>query len=166
MEAGKCLNTKGVIKMKTCGDVMTRDPICCLPGDTVDKVAQIMKRKNVGSVPVVANYSSNKLIGIVTDRDLALRIVAEGRDNRHTKVESVATPDPHICRTNDPLSEAVRLMADQQVRRIVIVDDNGCVEGIIAQADIATRTEDSRQTAEVVEQISQPVPASTLHPLS
>lgn len=152
--------------MKTCGDVMTHGPICCLPGDTVEKVAQIMKRNNVGSVPVVANYSSNKLIGTITDRDLAMRIVAEGRDSQHTKVESVATPDPHTCRTTDPLSEAVRLMADHQVRRIVIVDDNGCVEGIIAQADIATRTEDSRQTAEVVEQISQPVPASTLHPLS
>lgn len=152
--------------MKECRDVMTLNPICCLPGDTVDQIAQIMKRKNVGSVPVVANYDTNKLIGIVTDRDLALRVVAEGRDSQHTKVESVATPDPYVCRPGDPLQEAIDIMAERQVRRVPVVGEDGRVEGIIAQADIAIRTEDTEQTAEVVEQISQPVPASTLHPLS
>jgi len=148
--------------METCGDVMTRDPICCLPRDTVEQVAQVMKRENIGSVPVVTSHDTNKLIGIVTDRDLALRVVANGRDLQQVRVEAVLTPEPWTCHADDPLDRAVELMSVHQVRRIPVVDDNGHIVGIIAQADIATQSDDSQQIADVVEQISQPVPVRTI----
>ena len=152
--------------MKTCRDVMTPDPVCCLPEDTVDQVAQIMKRENVGSVPVVSSHHSNRLIGIVTDRDLAMNVVAKGRDTRQTVAESVMTPNPYVCQSDDSLQAALNIMSESQVRRIPIVEEDGRIVGIIAQADIATRAEDSERTAEVVEQISQPVATSSLHTLS
>jgi CBS domain-containing protein len=142
--------------MESCRDVMTEDPICCLPQDTVDKVAQIMKREDIGSVPVVTSHDTNKLIGIVTDRDLALKVVGEGRNPRQTEVEAVLTPQPWTCLADDLLSVAVKIMSERQVRRIPVVDESGHILGIIAQADIATRTADAQQTAEVVEEISQP----------
>ena len=73
--------------MKKCNEVMTKNPVCCLPTDMVAKAAQLMKSENIGSIPVIENEQTEKLIGIVTDRDLALRIVAEGRDAKSTKVE-------------------------------------------------------------------------------
>jgi CBS domain-containing protein len=64
--------------MKKCNEVMTKDPLCCLPGDTAEKVAELMRNKSVGSIPVIENEQTKKLVGIVTDRDLALKIVADG----------------------------------------------------------------------------------------
>jgi CBS domain-containing protein len=135
---------------------MTSEPVCCLPQDTVEQVAQMMKREDIGAVPVVASRDNHQLIGIVTDRDLTMKVIAEGRDSRQTRAEAVMTPDPYVCRANDALQKAIDMMTEQQVRRIPIVDDSGRIVGIIAQADIAIRTENPEQTAEVVEQISQP----------
>ena len=73
--------------MKKCNEVMTKNPVCCLPNDMVAKVAQLMKSKDIGPVPIIENEQTKKLVGIVTDRDLALKIVAEGRDAKSTKAE-------------------------------------------------------------------------------
>jgi CBS domain-containing protein len=144
------------MQMKTCRDIMTREPICCLPRDTVDQIALTMKREDIGAIPVVASHDTNRLIGIVTDRDLALKVVGEARDSRQTKVEAVLTPDPWTCHEDNSLEDATEIMARHQIRRLPVVNDEGQIVGIIAQADIATRTEDPVQTADVVEQISQP----------
>jgi CBS domain-containing protein len=141
--------------MKKCRDVMTPDPVCCVPTDTVEKAAQLMKAENIGPIPVVENERSRKLIGIVTDRDLAIHVVAEGRDPKRTKVEEVMTRDPIRCSVDDDVEEALDKMKDYQVRRIPVVDEQNRVVGIIAQADVATRLKDSDETAEVVEEISE-----------
>jgi len=142
--------------MTTCSDVMTANPACCTAMDTVDKVAQVMRDQDVGAVPIVENQQMKKLIGIVTDRDLAMKVVAEGRDSRLTRVQDVMTRNLMTCRPQDDLQNALDTMAQMQVRRIPVVDNNGMIVGIIAQADVATRVEDPRKTAEVVEEISQP----------
>jgi len=83
--------------MKKCSEVMTKNPVCCLPDDMVIKAAELMKSSNIGSIPVIENEQTKKLVGIVTDRDLALTIVAEARDSRDIKVESVMTPGVITC---------------------------------------------------------------------
>src|SRR3954452_9621326 len=111
----------------TCGNLMTRDPSCCLPGGSVSTAAKIMKQQDVGPVLVVNDQSEMKLIGIVTDRDIAINVVAEGRDPYSTRVDSVMTEAPVTCREDDDVSEALKRMAEYQVRRIPVVDNNGSV---------------------------------------
>ena len=146
---------QGLLTAQKCRDLMTEDPTCCLPSDPVNKVAQLMKSENVGSVPVVKDHQTKELVGIVTDRDLALQIVAEARDASVTKVEDVMTRGVTACRADDDLQKAVDEMAERQVRRIPVVDDSNRIVGIIAQADVATRIEAPKKTAEVVEEISK-----------
>ena len=134
---------------------MTKNPVCCLPGDMVMKAAELMKNGNIGSIPVIENEHSKKLVGIVTDRDLALMIVAEGRDAKSTKVEEVMTRKIVTCHTEDDLQKALDAMSEHQLRRIPIVDNNNKIVGIIAQADVATRVNQPEKTAEIVKQISQ-----------
>ena len=141
--------------MKTCKDVMTPNPICCLPTDQVAAVAQIMKRENIGPMPVVDSQENRKLIGIITDRDLAMKVVGNGRDVESTKVEAVMTRKVVTCREDDELKRALKSMSDHQIRRIVIVDSANKVVGIISQADLATRMNQPEKTAEVVKDISQ-----------
>jgi CBS domain-containing protein len=124
--------------MKKCDEVMTKNPVCCLPNDMVAKVAQLMKRENIGPIPVIENEQTQKLVGIVTDRDLALKIVAEGRDAESTKVEAVMTRKVVTCRAEDDLQKALDAMSEHQLRRIPVVDNDNKILGIIAQADVAT----------------------------
>jgi CBS domain-containing protein len=103
--------------MKKCSDVMTENPVCCLPTDTVSKVAQLMKAEDVGSIPVIEDEQTMKLIGIVTDRDLALQVVAPQRDAGSTQVEDVMTYEIISCRATDDVQKAVDAMAQHQLRR-------------------------------------------------
>jgi CBS domain-containing protein len=141
--------------MKRCDEVMTRGPVCCLPTTLVAEAAQLMKRENIGPIPVIDDEQTRKLVGIVTDRDLALKIVAEGRDARSTKVEAVMTRKVVTCRAEDDVQKALDAMAEHQLRRIPVVDKEGKILGIIAQADVATRVNQPDKTAEVVKGISQ-----------
>lgn len=141
--------------MKTCADIMTPNPYFCLPTDNVITAAELMKRENIGSVPVVDNDQAQKLIGIITDRDLALKVVGEGLEAKSTKVETVMTRKVVTCRTDDELQVALDAMSENQLRRIVIVDNANKVLGIISQADVATRANQPEKTAEVVKDISQ-----------
>lgn len=141
--------------MKTCADIMTPNPYFCLPTDNVIIPANLMKRENIGSVPVVENDQSQKLIGIITDRDLALKVVGEGLEAKSTRVEAVMTRKVATCRTDDELQVALDAMSEKQLRRIVIVDKVNKILGIISQADVATRVNQPEKTAEVVKGISQ-----------
>jgi CBS domain-containing protein len=141
--------------MKTCGDVMTSNPRYCSPRDTVEHVANMMKSENVGLIPVVENSESKRVIGVVTDRDLALKIVAMGLDSK-TNVEIAMTRNPITCAKSHALDKALKAMSGNQIRRIPVVNDNNELVGIIAQADIATRMDEPKKTAEVVEEISKP----------
>jgi CBS domain-containing protein len=141
--------------MKKCSDVMTKDPTCCLPTDRVSSVAQLMNTENVGAIPVVESNQSKKLIGIITDRDLALKVVANERDPKSTTVADVMTSDVVTCYVDDDIQKAVDAMADHQLRRMPVVDHNHMIVGIIAQADVATRLDQPKDTAEMVKEISQ-----------
>jgi CBS domain-containing protein len=141
--------------LKKCNEVMTKDPVCCLPNDSVAKAAELMKGEDIGSIPVIENEQSQKLVGIVTDRDLALKIVAEALDAKSTTVETVMTHKVVTCRADEDLQKALDAMAEHQLRRIPVVDNNNRIVGIIAQADVATRLDQPEKTAEMVKEISQ-----------
>ena len=141
--------------MKKCIEVMTKNPVCCLPNDTVAKVAQLMQRDNIGSIPVIEDEQTQKLAGIVTDRDLVMKVIAKGQDAKSTKVEAVMTRQVVTCRAEDDLQKALDAMAKHQLRRIPIVDNDNRIVGIIAQADVATRLNQPEKTAEMVKEISQ-----------
>ena len=141
--------------MKTCEEVMTPNPVCCLPTDSVKRAAEYMKRENVGPIPVIENEQTRKLIGIITDRDLVLKVIAKGHDTLSTRVESVMTRKMVSCRADDSLQKAMDLMSKHQLRRITIVDKAHVILGIISQADLATRGNKPEKTAEVVKDISQ-----------
>jgi CBS domain-containing protein len=138
-----------------CTDVMTHNPSCCLASDSAQAAAQLMKTHDVGPVPIVDDHTSQRLVGVVTDRDLALKVVAEGIDPRTTRLDQVMSTDLVTVRPHDRIETAMECMARYQVRRVPVTDTSGRLLGIIAQADIARDT-DERQVGEVVEEISEP----------
>ena len=138
-----------------CSEVMTVNPSCCLTTDTVYQAARLMKSEDVGSIPILNDSEGRRLEGIITDRDIVLKVVAEERDPKNTRVSEVMTTDVVTCRINDDLDQTLHLMEEHQVRRIPIVNDNGQLAGIVSQADVATRMHDPAKTAEVVKEISQ-----------
>jgi CBS domain-containing protein len=141
--------------MKKCNEVMTKNLVCCLPGDMVVKAAGLMKSENIGPILVIENEQSQRLIGIVTDRDLALKVVAEGREPKSTKVEAVMTHKMVTCGAEDDVQIALDAMAKHQLRRIPVVDNDNKILGIISQADVATRFNHPKRTAAMVKEISQ-----------
>jgi len=137
-------------------DIMTKDLVYSLPSDMVSDVAQLMKAEDIGPVLIVDDsHDGKRLVGIVTDRDLAIKVVGEGRDPKSTRVEDVMTDSLVTCRADDDVENAMRAMAQNQLRRIPVVDDNGQLVGIISQADLATRLNEPQSTAEVVKEISR-----------
>ena len=138
-----------------CREVMTENPVCCLPNDLVSMSARLMRREDVGAVPVINDEQRRQLIGIVTDRDLAIKVVAESRDPNHTLVQDVMTSTIVVCREREDLSHAIKAMEAHQIRRIPVIDNEGRIVGIISQADVAVRLHEPGQTAEMVEEISQ-----------
>src|SRR5918999_338649 len=139
----------------TCAEVMTPSPTCCQPEHTTVDAAELMKREDVGLVPIVA-ANTQKLIGVLTDRDIVLKVVAEGREPRSTAVSEVMTTDPVACLPQESVEAVMELMSSRQVRRIPIVDKDGAIVGIVSQADIATRLAQPEETGQVVQAISEP----------
>jgi CBS domain-containing protein len=139
-----------------CSGIMSEDPTACRPSDVVVEAARLMKVNDVGSVPVVDNNQNRHLVGILTDRDVAVRVVADARDANTTMVEDVMTRDLVTVGPDDDIGRAISAMEEHQVRRIPVVDGDGRLVGIIAQADIAARMQAPEKTAEVVERISEP----------
>jgi CBS domain-containing protein len=111
-----------------------------------------MKERDVGIVPVV---EGGRLVGTVTDRDIVVRVVAEGKDPHSVRVREIASTDVVTVDPQQDLDEALRLMASHQVRRLPVVEEGGKLVGIVAQADVAREAND-KQTGELVEEISQP----------
>src|SRR6266487_2723537 len=132
-------------------EVMTANPSTIEADGFVVEAAKIMKQEDAGVVPVTEN---GRLIGMVTDRDIAIRVVAEGKDPQSTSIREVASTDPVTIDPQQDLDEALRLMAQHQVRRLPVVEEDGRLVGVVAQADIA-REGDDRQTGQLVEEISE-----------
>jgi CBS domain-containing protein len=137
-------------------DVMTKDPACCVASDTVQQCAEMMKMHDVGSMPVVEDEGSRRLVGIITDRDVAVRVVGEGLDPKTTSVSDVMSREPVCVRPDEELDQAMERMKDRQVRRVPVVDEQQRLIGIIAQADVATQGHDNKKTGEMVREISEP----------
>lgn len=138
--------------------IMTSDPCCCAPEDSARTVAALMREKDCGAVPVVDG--SGGVVGIVTDRDITIRAVADGL-TADTKVGQLMTPNAWCASVDDDVRDLERIMADKQVRRVPVVDGGGRVVGIVAQADLARAAMDGdritdREVALVVERISEP----------
>ena len=136
-------------------DVMTEKVVFCYPGDKVVKAAKKMKKADIGSLPIVENKENKKLTGILTDRDLALKVIGKGRNPKSTKIKKVMTKNVVTCRTTDDVQKVLNMMAEHQLRRIPVVDKNNRVVGVIAQADVATRLNQPSLTAAMVKDISQ-----------
>ena len=138
-------------------ELMTVEPACCTPDQTVHEAAQLMRDNDCGCVPVVEDSKTNRIIGLVTDRDITCRCIAEGK-GPDTLVREAMSRDPKCCGPDDDVDTVERIMAEAQVRRVPVVDDRGCCVGIIAQADLALneRAASDRDVGRVVEQISTP----------
>jgi CBS domain-containing protein len=136
---------------QTIRDVMTSNPCSIDAKRSVAYAAKMMQEEDVGLAPIVED---DKLIGLMTDRDIAIRVVAEGRDPDQIKVRDVASTQLVTVDPQQDLDEALRMMAKHQVRRLPVVEEDGRLVGIVAQADIA-REGDDRQTGQLVEEISQ-----------
>jgi CBS domain-containing protein len=136
---------------QTIKDVMTSDPCTIDAGKSVAYAAKMMRDEDVGLAPIV---EGDKLIGMLTDRDIAIRVVAEGRNPDQVTVGEVASQQVVTIDPQQDLAEALRIMAKHQVRRLPVVEEDGRLVGVVAQADIAREGDDS-QTGELVQEISQ-----------
>lgn len=132
-------------------EVMTSNPRAIEADKPVAEAAKLMRDEDVGLAPVV---EGDRLVGTLTDRDIAIRVVAEGKDPASTPVREVASTDVVTVAPEQDLDEALSLMAQHQVRRIPVVEQDGRLVGVVAQADVALQA-DERQTGELVGQISQ-----------
>jgi CBS domain-containing protein len=139
-------------------DVMTPDPVCCLPTDTAEKAAKILRDHNVGAVPVVLDRKSRQLIGIITDRDLCCTVVASGLEPKATPIKRFVTTNPLTCRESDTVEVCVSLMQLYQLRRIPVIDDEERCIGMVSQADLARHK--AAKTLETLEEVSQSRPES------
>jgi CBS domain-containing protein len=136
---------------KSVREAMTTNP-CTIDADKpVAYAAKMMKQENVGIAPIV---EGDRLIGTLTDRDIAVRVVAEGKSPETTSVREVASSAPVTVDPEQDLDEALRLMATHQVRRLPVVEEDGRVVGVLAQADVAEETK-AKKTGELVEEISR-----------
>jgi len=136
---------------KTIRDLMTSNPTTIEPDKTVVDAAKLMGDEDAGLIPIV---EGQKLVGTITDRDIAIRVVAEGKDPQSAKVRDVMTSRLVTVDPEQDIDEELRLMAEHQVRRLPVVEEDGKIVGIVAQADVAKHTSDE-QTGDVVQQISQ-----------
>ncbi len=136
--------------MEQIKDVMTKNPTSCDPATTAFEAAKVIASAGVGSIPIVKD---GRLVGMVTDRDLVVRVLAEGRDPRSTRLGEIASSDLETVSPQDDLDTALRKMASSKVRRLPVVERNQLV-GIVAQADVARQGVDS-VTGQVVEEISR-----------
>jgi CBS domain-containing protein len=135
-------------------DIMTANPQVVTASDSISRAAEIMRDTDVGIVPVVEDSGSMRLAGVVTDRDIAVRIVAEGRDG-NVNVREIMSSGLATVRPDDDLNRVTELMKREQVRRVPVVEGDRLV-GIIAQADVAREGGSDRKTGDVVEKISEP----------
>jgi len=136
-------------------ELMTRDPRCVSPDASVSEAARIMKDENVGIVPVVEG-GSRRLVGVVTDRDIAVRVVAAGRDGSTPVRDVMSAGEIATVRPEDDTDRAMDTMAREQVRRIPVVDERGTLVGIVAQADVVRKAPNDKKSERTVEQISEP----------
>ena len=138
-------------------DLMTEDPKCCLASDSVIDAACIMRDEHVGSVPVVESEERRRIVGMVTDRDLCMGVIAEGQDPADVRIEQCMTTKVVCCVPEDAVEDVTDLMQSNQIRRVPVVDDEGELIGIVALADLVARGKvRSADTLETLKCVSTP----------
>ena len=137
-------------------DIMTKNPSCVTPDTPVRDAAKMMQREDVGMLPVVDASDSKRLIGVVTDRDITIRHVAEGHSSPECPVREAMTDRLVTSRPDDDVEDVMEVMGREQIRRIPIVDERGAIVGVIAQADIVREAKDDKKAERTVEKISEP----------
>lgn len=158
-----------------CRDIMTRDLAVATRDTPLTEVALMMKQEDTGVVPVVEydtmpgngrtedadrrhdgrNYSRGKLLGLITDRDIVIRAIAEGKECTQIRAEDIMTVDVHTANPNDRVVDVIRKMGDKQVRRIPVVNENRYLVGMISMADVAVETREDHELSEALEEISR-----------
>ncbi|HEY6804021.1 MAG TPA: CBS domain-containing protein [Pyrinomonadaceae bacterium] len=157
-----------------CRDIMTRDLAVATRDTTLREVAMMMKQEDTGVIPVVdydaangngkatdernydsRHYSRGKLVGLITDRDIAVRAVSEGKDCTTTRVEEVMSTDIYTARPNDRVVDVIRTMGNKQVRRIPVTNESSYLNGMISMADVAVETQEDYELSEAIEEISK-----------
>lgn len=136
-------------------DIMTGQPRSLTPESTIAEAAKLMKETDTGVIPIVESSTSRKLVGVITDRDIAIRAVAEGRDGSCAIRDVMTAGELATCGPDDDVDRVMETMSREQVRRIPIVDERGSLVGIVAQADIVRKADD-KKAERTVENISQP----------
>ena len=137
---------------KCAQDVMTPDPACCSPTTTLDQVAKMMVQHDCGEIPVVD--ASDRLVGVVTDRDIVCRVVADGKNPMAHTVDQCMSRQVVTVRTDEPIERVVSTMEEHRIRRVLVVDERGRCAGIIAQADLAS-TQPPAEVGELVREVSR-----------
>ena len=136
-------------------DIMTADPACIAASDSIVEAARIMKREDAGVVPVV---DGDKLIGIITDRDIVVRLVAEGRNPLDCKINEAMTKNIRSVSEDATVDDVLDVMRSANVRRVPVVDRNGRIAGIVAMADLTIETKEKGKVGDVVQNISEARP--------
>jgi len=134
-------------------EIMTKNPRVVTPDTSVQEAARLMQSEDTGVLPVVESHGMRRVVGVITDRDIALRVVAEGRST--ATVRDAMSTGVRTAKQDDDLKDVMKLMASEQVRRVPIVDDRGELVGIVSQADIVLEGDDKR-AEKTIERISQP----------
>ena len=138
-------------------DIMAKNPQCVTPRAPVQEAARLMKAEDVGALPVISDDGSGRLVGMITDRDIAIRVVAEGRTVDSCRVEDVMSKSGlAVAKPTDSVEDVMRVMGREQVRRIPIVDESQKVVGIVSQADVVLRAGSDTRSEHTIEKISEP----------
>ena len=146
-------------------EVMTTHPTCCIPSDTAQTAAIIMRDEDTGIVPIVEEEGSGKLVGVVTDRDLCIGVIAErpmiagreGLDPTELPVERCMTSKVIYCSSDDHVEKVLELMKENQVRRVLVVDDQNTIQGVVSLSDLMNRGDVAGgETRETLQGISKP----------
>jgi CBS domain-containing protein len=135
-------------------DVMTRNPQVVTADASVQEAARLMKSEDTGVLPVVESQGTRRVVGVITDRDITIRVVAEGRSS--ATVRDAMSTGVRTCKEDDSLNDVMKVMSSEQVRRVPIVDDSGELVGIVSQADVVLEGGDDKRAEKTVEAISQP----------
>lgn len=141
-------------------EIMTRNPACCTPDMTLREVARMMVEHDCGEIPVCDQRQNSHVIGVITDRDVCCRAVADGMDVNTTAVSTCMTTPAVTCNPEMSLQDCCNLMEQNMIRRVPVVDSQDCIVGIVSQADIACKGEAGVLT-EIVKQVSQPTEESS-----
>lgn len=133
-------------------DIMTSHPVYCTPETQIEAVARLMAERNCGEIPVC---EEGRVVGVITDRDIVMRTLAKGQDPVGVAVRDVMTPHVVTIRPTDSINRAVQLMEEHQLRRLPVVNDDGQLTGMVAQADLAEALPEAR-SGELLYEISHP----------